>query len=378
MIIYKQSKHFLTVDKSCALYGAAIIMMVFHHLFLNIGNLNFEIASLLPNLMRKAAWFCKICVAIYVFISGYGMEKTANNIKRIGKSFELSIKKSFNRYVHLMVKFWIVLLMFLPVIRKMIELNGHQYIWSFRHVVAYIIGWNIETNTAWWYIRLYVFFLMLFPIITLVRSLIEYYVTYKKIHGLSTMLACMLVGISLFFCYHVSAFKSIGTFLENNFISEVYILIFLEGILVAAYDVFDIFKEKVSETLLADIIGLIFIIFLRTMLADDAAYNKIDVLIIVPFVLFFGNLLDRCVNIKRLMCLFGSKSTYMWLLHMFLIYGCSGLILWGKYSIAIYMILLFEAFILACLFEKIEFFFRSIGVSILKRVGCIYSWWSVK
>ena len=220
--------------------------MIFHHLFLNTNNLDFEMIIRFPNLIQKLAWFGKICVAIYAFISGYGMVKavSANDKKTFGNA----IKKSIDRYIHLMRKYWIVLVAFLTLILKLVSLNNLNFNWSVRHIVGYLIGWNIETNTAWWYIRLYVFFLILFPLLVMIGAIIKKLNKDNNHFKLICLLAYIIViGILITF-YHVRPFSVIGVYLENNFISEVYVLIFIEGTFIAMYDVFEIvstnFKEK--------------------------------------------------------------------------------------------------------------------------------------
>lgn len=104
------------------------------------------------------------------------------------------------------------------------------------------------------------------------------------------------------------------------------------------------------------------IVLFRCWLADTADYNKIDIVIIVPLVFILIKLFNKNNNIKKLMCFFGKKSTYMWLLHMFLIYGFSGCISWGKYSIVVYLLLLVEAYLLSYFLEKIE--------SVIKAIVC--------
>ena len=71
MIKCKQTdEQFLTLENSYVLYGIAIVMMLFHHLFLNMGGLDFKIVVISTEFIEKTAWFCKICVSVYAFVSG--------------------------------------------------------------------------------------------------------------------------------------------------------------------------------------------------------------------------------------------------------------------------------------------------------------------
>lgn len=66
----------LSIDDSNALKGIAILMMLWHHLFYySNGSFN-DIYINGYGLAKTSALACKVCVAIFVFVSGYGlMEK---------------------------------------------------------------------------------------------------------------------------------------------------------------------------------------------------------------------------------------------------------------------------------------------------------------
>ncbi len=65
-------------EESSVLYGTAILMMLYHHLFMDGG----EYFSIFGPFQTTVAWSFKICVAIYAFITGYGFCRTS--IKRGG------------------------------------------------------------------------------------------------------------------------------------------------------------------------------------------------------------------------------------------------------------------------------------------------------
>ena len=57
--------------------GVAILMMLYHHLYIIPERINNNFFSLIdqviPNAQSTIAVFCKLCVCIYVFLSGYGL-----------------------------------------------------------------------------------------------------------------------------------------------------------------------------------------------------------------------------------------------------------------------------------------------------------------
>ena len=64
----------ITSKQSVMLQGLAAAMMLYHHLFIRPDMLFVEYSTLLGETREiRLALFCKLCVAIYAFVSGYGM-----------------------------------------------------------------------------------------------------------------------------------------------------------------------------------------------------------------------------------------------------------------------------------------------------------------
>lgn len=98
-----------TFDKkdSQALKGLAILMMLFHHCFYTKDRFAQYNVNFFPFSMEGAmdlAAFCKICVALFVFISGYGIAVSMSKCK----THLESRKKTTSRFISLMMNFWIV------------------------------------------------------------------------------------------------------------------------------------------------------------------------------------------------------------------------------------------------------------------------------
>lgn len=74
--------------------GIAILFMVYHHLFVIPERLNNEYINLLDingvNFQSIIANFCKICVCIYIFLSGYGFFLSLKNTNSILQMYKKS------------------------------------------------------------------------------------------------------------------------------------------------------------------------------------------------------------------------------------------------------------------------------------------------
>ena len=109
----EKAKSVMTFDKSDsqALKGLAILFMLFHHLYYTTDRFEKFNVDFYPFTQVDAmdfAMFCKICVALFVFISGYGitvsMKKDADS--------PIAIRKSVSgRYISLMVGYWFVFIL---------------------------------------------------------------------------------------------------------------------------------------------------------------------------------------------------------------------------------------------------------------------------
>ena len=104
--------------ESALIYGIAILMMIYHHLFSVPQRLSstdyFSVLNTLigGNTEQRLAWLFRLCVPFYAFISGYGIcaiiskkEHTERcSFKSIYDNYLLVIKQIFK----LLRKYWIV------------------------------------------------------------------------------------------------------------------------------------------------------------------------------------------------------------------------------------------------------------------------------
>ena len=90
-ILNKGAQFNLSIDDSYALKGIALLMLLFHHLFYIQNGLYDDVTLHMGrekiDLVNYIALACKLCVAIFVFLSGYGLAaKYTCNQKRALKS----------------------------------------------------------------------------------------------------------------------------------------------------------------------------------------------------------------------------------------------------------------------------------------------------
>lgn len=65
----------------------------------------------------KLAWLCKLCVAVYAFISGYGLYHTCHKLHQnnISEMLLTDYKKVIKHLWGFYLKYWLVFLVFVPI-----------------------------------------------------------------------------------------------------------------------------------------------------------------------------------------------------------------------------------------------------------------------
>ena len=95
-------KNGLSKNDSTLIYGIAILMMIYHHLFAipqKLGNTDYF--SILNTLFggiteQRLAWLFRLCVPFYAFISGYGI---CTIISKKNYTDRCSLKSICNNYL---------------------------------------------------------------------------------------------------------------------------------------------------------------------------------------------------------------------------------------------------------------------------------------
>lgn len=304
-------KNGITKQHSAFLYGIAIIFMIYHHLYCIPSRIQYPYFSVLDNAFsfspisveRTLAWFMKICVAIYAFISGYGLCKSIKIdpekgvFKNLGYSY-LNILKKIGK---LLFKLLIVLAVFIPLL----ILINHREV-SFAEFLLNLVGYSSSLSGVFWYINFYISTLLLFPLLNMVftRS------TKRKVIQIIVSFVCL--GLIILWMIFGRAYVP----------EREYFIIFVEGYLISRFKVFERISKPLSnnDEVAISIILLVACFAIRIMFATDAAYHYIDMFIIVPFIYSVCCLVDKTRFLKKGLCFFGKFSTFIWLSHTFFAY----------------------------------------------------------
>lgn len=234
-----------TKEHTMQMKGIAIIILLFHHCFLNAqrwatvpyeklattkgwGYYPISFAPFSSHTIQYLASFSKICVAMFVFMTGYGMWVSYESQKK-KTTMSNYIKK---RMVTLMTGFLIIFVvtevLAIPT-GRFIEIYGHD----FRSVVymiidalglAKLLGTPLFCLT-WWYMSLAIVLIMIFPFVHSIMEKYQWVVVVASIivpracgFGQSTDLFRYLLAYTLgmYFAQHDLLARIKEKFMEQN------------------------------------------------------------------------------------------------------------------------------------------------------------------
>lgn len=105
------SRFVLSLSQTSSLKGIALIALLVHHLFyLRTGKYDDIHLTGDLYLFNQIGLVCKVCVALFVFLSGYGLTVVADRTGSINNRVFY-----VRRFTKLMSNYWLIWLFFVPV-----------------------------------------------------------------------------------------------------------------------------------------------------------------------------------------------------------------------------------------------------------------------
>lgn len=159
----------LSLSDSNVLKGVALLLLLCHHLF-SSQNGGFDDVHLYKDhyLVQDIGIACKLCVAIFVFLSGYGL-----SVKR-QKEGAPNLKNFYvGKIGKLLLNYWFFWILFVPVGvfvfgRTLADAYGHEHVLlQFLLDVGGVIDWFgwVSYNPTWWFYSCIILLYALFPLL---------------------------------------------------------------------------------------------------------------------------------------------------------------------------------------------------------------------
>ena len=288
---------YISKKEAAALQGIAVCLMVFHHLFgfperihvpyvLNLNIFNFEIIL---------SYFGKFCIAIFAFVSGYGLQKKYNSMAET--SIVSGYKMVLKQLLHFFVKYWIVFVVFVPL-----GMLIGVYTFDWMHFIKGFIGWSDFYNAEWWYVSYYVRFVLLFPLVYFVLSWVSKKIPWRGI-------ACITIVMMV-----VLAIVPASNFWE-------YFLCFFAGMVCVEISLF----ERVTSGIPKWCVYILAVVLLGASSLIRVGILGVgipDYVLVIGFVFGVTTLLKTKLFgiVSAAFGFIGKYTTYIWLVHTFFAY----------------------------------------------------------
>ena len=317
----KTENRLLTKENSVMLHGAAILMMIYHHLFvvgnewcINHGVSFFDLFNAInigkaETAQMSFARFCKICVAVFAFTSGYAMFIRLDR-KNNGKTdFKEMYKYCLKRLWSFFRKFFLVFVFVTAV--EMFLHNPYEFDFSPLNLLLNALGLKSDYNATWWYILVYYCMVLSSPIIYWFLDRFEPKRLFLIVLGVGILAGGAFLGFA-FLNGDPERWLRIASNLAQSALS-VYMIIFAEGMICAKYGILDMIAGKLNT--ITSAVMLLLTIIVRVLIIRIPGDSVFDVLLIIPFVISFTTLVSRSKILSKVFAFFGRYSSYMWYWH---------------------------------------------------------------
>ena len=303
--------------------GVATFLLLYHHLFRSTDyfSLYHTFSDTWAIVIQKTAHHSRVCVALFLFMSGYGLVKSAAQ-SRTDITFRFSLSHIFK----ILPMLWLIYILFVPIgflFGKSMpavygaDING---LWS---VFTDLMGFTCIANKTWWYFRDLFLLYSLFPL---------FYYGIKK----NPLLAVIAVSVLTF------------KFKLEWFLPFVMGMIFAEKDVLAP--VLQIRGLKRIALAVGSFILMILCYYARTYHAEYA-----DTFFSVSIILFVLSILSVEGLLGKFMAFVGMHSANIYMFHNF-IYSkyFRRQLYWFRYPILIFLILLFSCLLISLGIEGLK------------------------
>lgn len=300
------------------LKGLAILFMLYLHLFNRMGNVdlcvNFIYIKGIPlcHILSR----CTSPVAIYVFLSGYGLYKSYLQSPRLQP-----VKRISKLYIH----YWIAVGIFVLIGSVM---RPDKYPGDVYKLLENISAWHTSYNAELWFLFPYVL------VILLAGGLFRVYNKYP----LKSLLTCtLLYGAGIFAIWSCAWGRLYLPQVPYMFTLVITMLLpYLIGASMAKWRIFEIVRTYFDHKQILLSGGILLLIVLRASTEIDAIVHLVYVSLLLPLVIA----VKRPDWLNTALYKLGERSISMWFIHSFFCYYLFHDFIYGfRYPIVIFGVL---------------------------------------
>lgn len=336
----------LTKADTATIKGIAILLMLWHHLFLNTMAYGAFAHSL--------AVVFKVCVALFLFVSGYGLTK---QYSKLGKPWlKNTLKFLLRRYINFFLSYWFCFVL--------VVLAGNLFGFTFqdaypasRNTLKCVIldvfgqmGYDSYLH-PWWFNKMIIQLYLVFPVLFLALR--------NKYATVAVLVAIVVLQL---FANHVPG--------KVFFIIEGGLPAFFLGMMTAQYQFVPELKGKKWSILLfaASLLLCVCLCVVHLFLVKDP-FVAIMVRAMMAFciIVVYRSIGRRHVSVLGLV---GKYATIMYLTHILFVKLIPGVIYGAKYAVLIFVVFVAVCLVTAMLIDGLEKLSRynKLNVLLVKQI----------
>lgn len=301
-------KREFTKEDTLVVKGLAILCLLFYHLFEHYERVTMMGVDYRPfsiDTFLLISGFGNICVAVFAFLSAYGITKGIMSMDlkgESGNSIKSLYKKACGRYIKLTANF-------------VVMFAGVNILWftKFNYSKLYGTGWQAmlygfldatglagmfktpTINETWWYMELAVLIIFVVPIIFAVA----------KRMGNYAIIPAVLLPVAV----------------DLTFDIKRYYFVIVLGVLAAAGQWFEKLFEIKIPMIIQAVAGVVLLIGFAIFRQNYVVYNEFAYLVDAPIALFvswFGARIMSCIpGVNRGLGILGKHSMNIYFVHTF-------------------------------------------------------------
>lgn len=298
--------------------GIAIILMYLHHLFyfddrIIEGNYYSSIGNLWGEKIEFfAGSFGKLCVCIFIFLSGYATYKTFIYKRRKSDFVYKKIIKFYRIYL-------IVFAIFVPVgmILKDLKFSIYEFINN-------LFLLESSYNWEWWFARPFVILMFFFPLIVKFfnDSNEEKTKDIISIDIIKVVIAAIIITTILPQILELNFFEAFRKTEYYTVLNEILGILpsFLSGYVFAKYDLFKKYNSLFNNDIIRVSVSIFAVLAVFDFRCKTGVNMDYDYIYAPIFIISCTNIVNRIKYINNMFISIGKLSTYMWLMHSFFCY----------------------------------------------------------
>lgn len=345
-----------TKNDTLCIKALAVMLMLIHHLFTFpekfAEGVSFTSMYTFPDAVTIesiAGNFGKLCVALFMLLSGYGIYKSymAKEQPVSGKTAAGMVIK---RLKSVYIKYWQILIIFglIGLIIGSEKISKRPVDW-----IKNLLAIDTTFYDEAWFLTLYVVVIVLFP-------LVARWFTRKHSNAISD-----IVWLIIFNAFAATVFsKFVGetgfmqdynaTYLHSKMQVALNMLpMFMGGCYLAKYNIIEEVRNRIPKAWVAKIFGA-FLVVITFIVRQNWAmrvawgWDRLDFIYAALFTIGFALILDGLKILNKGLAFIGKYSTGIWLTHAFFCYYyCQRLIYAPKNAILIFLLTLAIALLCA-------------------------------